>query len=90
QEPGSNEEIKEFCTTNYGVSFPVFEKISVKGFDKHPLYRWLSDEKLNGWNNQEPTWNFCKYYINEQGELMKFFPSSVNPLDEEIISLVEA
>ena len=73
QEPGSNEEIKEFCTTNYGVSFPVFEKISVKGFDKHPLYRWLSDEKLNGWNNQEPTWNFCKYYINEQGELMKFF-----------------
>ncbi len=90
QEPGSNEEIKEFCTTNYGVSFPVFEKISVKGFDKHPLYRWLSDEKLNGWNNQEPTWNFCKYYINDQGELMKFFPSSVNPLDEEIISLVEA
>ncbi|MCS5489669.1 glutathione peroxidase [Algoriphagus sp. CAU 1643] len=90
QEPGSNEEIKEFCTANYGVTFPVFEKISVKGFDKHPLYRWLSDEKLNGWNSQEPTWNFCKYYINENGELMKFFPSAVAPLDEEILALVEA
>jgi glutathione peroxidase len=90
QEPGSNEEIKEFCTENYGVTFPVFEKISVKGFDKHPLYRWLSDEKLNGWNNQEPTWNFCKYYVNENGELMKFFPSAVAPLDEEILEIVGA
>lgn len=90
QEPGSNEEIKEFCNENYGVTFPVFEKISVKGFDKHPLYRWLSDEKLNGWNNQEPTWNFCKYYVNENGELMKFFPSAVAPLDEEILEIVGA
>ncbi|MGM0946636.1 MAG: glutathione peroxidase [Bacteroidota bacterium] len=88
QEPGSNEEIKEFCSANYGVTFPVFEKISVKGFDKHPLYRWLSDEKENGWNNQEPSWNFCKYYVNEAGELEKFFPSSVTPLDEQILSLV--
>lgn len=89
QEPGSNDEIKEFCTANFGVTFPVFEKISVKGYDKHPLYRWLSDEKLNGWNNQEPTWNFCKYYVNENGELMKFFPSTVSPMDEEIIALVK-
>lgn len=89
QEPGSNEEIKEFCTATYGVSFQVFEKISVKGVDKHPLYRWLSDKSQNGWNDQEPTWNFCKYYLNEQGELMKFFPSSVSPLDEEILALVE-
>ncbi|MFC3414406.1 glutathione peroxidase [Algoriphagus hitonicola] len=88
QEPGSNEEIKEFCTSNFGVTFPVFEKISVKGFDKHPLYRWLSDEKENGWNNQEPSWNFCKYYVNENGELEKFFPSSVTPLDEAILSLI--
>ncbi|MEN2283717.1 glutathione peroxidase [Algoriphagus sp. SE2] len=90
QEPGSNEEIKTFCTENYGVTFPVFEKISVKGFDKHPLYRWLSDAKLNGWNNQEPTWNFCKYLIDEKGELLKFFPSSVTPLDEEILSSIGA
>ncbi|WP_296700786.1 glutathione peroxidase [Algoriphagus sp.] len=90
QEPGSNEEIKTFCTENYGVTFPVFEKISVKGFDKHPLFRWLSDAKLNGWNNQEPTWNFCKYLIDEKGELLKFYPSSVTPLDEEILSAIGA
>lgn len=90
QEPGSNEEIKSFCSENYGVTFPVFEKISVKGFDKHPLYRWLSDEKLNGWNNQEPTWNFCKYLIDEKGELIKFYPSNVVPMDEEILAAIGA
>jgi glutathione peroxidase len=88
QEPGSNEEIKEFCTTEFGVTFPMFEKVSVKGFDKHPLYRWLSDSKLNGWNNEEPGWNFCKYLIDEKGELIKFLPSSVAPLDEEILNFV--
>ncbi len=90
QEPGSNEEIKEFCDTEFGVTFPMFEKISVKGFDKHPLYRWLSDPKLNGWNDEEPGWNFCKYILNENGELMKFLPSSVAPLDEEILNFIEA
>ena len=90
QEPGSNEEIKEFCSSEFGVTFPMFEKVSVKGFDKHPLYRWLSDATQNGWNNEEPSWNFCKYFINEKGELVKFFPSSVKPLDEEILKLIEA
>jgi glutathione peroxidase len=90
QEPGSNEEIKDFCSTEYGVTFPMFEKISVAGFDKHPLYRWLSDASQNGWNNEEPSWNFCKYFINEKGELVKFFPSKVTPLDEEILQLIGA
>jgi glutathione peroxidase len=90
QEPGSNEEIKEFCSTNYGVTFPVFEKVSVKGFDKHPLYRWLSDPKMNGWNDQEPSWNFCKYILDEKGELLKFLPSSVTPMDEEILKLIQS
>ncbi len=90
QEPGSNEEIKDFCSTEYGVTFPMFEKISVAGFDKHPLYRWLSDASQNGWNNEEPSWNFCKYFINEKGELVKFFPSKVAPLDEEILQLIGA
>jgi glutathione peroxidase len=90
QEPGSNEDIKSFCTENYGVTFPIFEKISVKGVDKHPLYRWLSDKSMNGWNNSEPSWNFCKYFINGQGELVKFFPSSVKPMDDEIISLIKS
>jgi glutathione peroxidase len=90
QEPGSNEEIKDFCSSKYGVSFTMFEKISVKGADKHPLYRWLSDKDLNGWNDKEPSWNFCKYFINEKGELVKFFPSSVKPMDDQIISLIKA
>lgn len=90
QEPGSNEDIKTFCSENYGVTFPIFEKISVKGVDKHPLYRWLSDKSMNGWNNSEPSWNFCKYFINGKGELIKFFPSSVKPMDDEIISLIKS
>ncbi|SNS51250.1 glutathione peroxidase [Belliella buryatensis] len=90
QEPGTNEDIKQFCSANYGVTFQMFDKISVKGADKHPLYRWLSDKDLNGWNDKEPSWNFCKYFIDENGELKKFFPSSVNPMDDEIIQLITA
>lgn len=90
QEPGSNEDIKQFCTENYGVTFQMFDKISVKGVDKHPLYRWLSDKDLNGWNDKEPSWNFCKYFIDENGQLKKFLPSSVKPMDEEIISLIQS
>lgn len=90
QEPGTSEDIKEFCTANYGVTFQLFEKISVKGADKHPLYRWLSDKDLNGWNNAEPSWNFCKYLISEDGKLIKFFPSSVKPLDNELVTLIKS
>jgi glutathione peroxidase len=90
QEPGTSEDIKSFCSENYGITFPIFEKISVKGVDKHPLYRWLSDKYLNGWNNTEPSWNFCKYFIDEEGKLIKFFPSSVKPMDNEIIKLINA
>ncbi len=90
QEPGSNDEIKQFCSENYGVTFKMMDKISVKGVDKHPLYRWLSNKDLNGWNDKEPSWNFCKYLISEEGELLKFFPSSVNPTSDEIISLISA
>lgn len=88
QEPGSNKEIAKFCQKNFGVSFPMFEKISVKGSDKHPLFKWLSDKSLNGWNDQEPSWNFCKYLVDENGQLLKFFPSRVNPTSDEITSLL--
>jgi len=88
QEPGTNEEIKEFCSSKFGVTFMMMDKISVKGDDKAPLYKWLSDKDLNGWNDKEPTWNFCKYFINEKGELVKFFASSVKPMDEEILQLI--
>jgi len=90
QEPGTNEQIKEFCSSKFGVTFTMMDKISVKGADKHPLYRWLSDKDLNGWNDKEPSWNFCKYFINEKGELVKFFPSSVKPMDNQILELIKA
>lgn len=88
QEPGSDEEIKQFCTSNYGVSFPMFSKISVKGKDQHPLYSWLSSEEYNGWNNDAPNWNFCKYLIDENGKLLKFYKSGVTP-SEIITQLME-
>ena len=90
QEPGSNEEIATFCKSNYGVSFQMFEKISVKGEDQDPLYSWLSQRELNGWNEQEPSWNFCKYLVNREGELLKFYGSAVKPLSEEILSIIES
>jgi glutathione peroxidase len=75
QEPGSNIQIAEFCQQNYGVSFQMFEKISVKGDDQHELYKWLKEK-----TGQEPTWNFCKYLVKPDGTV-KFFSSKVKPLD---------
>lgn len=89
QEPGSNKEIATFCTKNYGVKFQMFEKISVKGSDAAELYKWLSTKEKNGWNDQAPTWNFCKYLINENGELVKFFKSGVSPMSKEITDLLK-
>ncbi|AFK04635.1 glutathione peroxidase [Emticicia oligotrophica DSM 17448] len=79
QEPGSNKEIATFCQKNYGVTFQMLEKISVVGNDQHPLYQWLSKKDMNGWNDKAPTWNFCKYVINEKGEVANFFASGVKP-----------
>ena len=62
----------------------IAKKIHVKGKKQHSLYKWLSDSELNGWNNKSPSWNFCKYLIDEKGELIDFFPSRVNPLDTTI------
>jgi glutathione peroxidase len=83
QEPGSNNDIAEFCQKNYGVTFQMFEKTNVKGSDKSPLFDWLTNKEKNGWNDKEPTWNFCKYLINENGELVNFFSSTVTPDDAE-------
>lgn len=88
QEPGTEEDIKAFCSENFGVTFPMFEKISVKGVDKHPLYRWLSDKDMNGWNDKEPAWNFSKYLVDEEGKLVEFYPSAVSPMDEKILKHV--
>ena len=88
QESGSNEEIEEFCETNYGITFPMFEKTTTKGKKQSPIYQWLTNKDFNGWNAQRPTWNFCKYLVNEKGELVGFFDSKVKPLSEEITSLL--
>jgi glutathione peroxidase len=88
QEPGSSEEIAEFCQKNYGVTFRMFEKIEVAGKDKAPLYNWLSNKDLNGWNNQEPSWNFCKYLINKDGKLTHFFESKITPENPEFLQAV--
>ncbi len=81
QEPGTNEEIEQFCKVNFGVTFPLFQKDHVKGIDKQPVYQWLCEASKNGWNNEEPSWNFCKYLIDEKGNLEKIFSSSVSPLE---------
>lgn len=81
QEPGSNEEIATFCEANYGVSFQMFEKIAVTGSSRHELYSWLEEQ-----TGKQPTWNFCKYLISPTGEVIGFYPSSVNPLEEVITS----
>jgi glutathione peroxidase len=88
QEPGDSHQIREFCTKNYGVTFPIMEKISVKGDDMHPLYQWLSNKEANGSCDNAPKWNFSKYLIGEDGKVIKFFGSKVDPLSEEITSLL--
>lgn len=89
QEPGSSKEIATFCQKNYGVTFPMAEKIVVKGPNKAPLYKWLSDKSLNGWNDKEPTWNFCKYVVNEEGQLTHFFGDKILPTDPGFLKAIE-
>ena len=83
QEPGSNGEIATFCQKNYGVTFPMFEKISVRGDDQHPLYRWLSAKA-----GKKPSWNFCKYFVNSRGEVTAFYGPKVSPMDDAIIKQI--
>lgn len=83
QEPGSSEDIATFCQKNYGVTFQMFEKISVKGRHKHPLYRWLEAK-----SGHAPSWNFCKYLIDKNGAVAGFYASKVSPLDSEIINKI--
>lgn len=83
QEPGSNADIAEFCQRNYGVSFLMFEKVSVKGSDKHPLYKWLEAK-----TGETPSWNFCKYLVSEDGNTVTFFKQTVKPLDPKILDMI--
>jgi glutathione peroxidase len=83
QEPGTNSDIAEFCEVNYGVQFQMFEKISVKGSDQHPLYSWLQAK-----TGEKPDWNFAKYLVNEDGTKVEFFKAKVEPLDQRILDKI--
>lgn len=84
QEPGTNEDIAAFCERNYGVTFPMSEKISVVGENQDPIYRWLTSKAYNGKKDSKVKWNFQKYLIDETGNLIEVFESAVSPLSEEI------
>ena len=84
QEPGKDEDIASFCRLDYGVTFPIFKKASVLKPDQSPVYKWLSDASLNGWNNTAPGWNFCKYVVDENGRLTHFFGSAISPNGDEM------
>ena len=88
QEPGSNEEIVEFCTKNYGVTFPMMSKISVKGTDIHPLYQYLTSLSQNGFSDNKVKWNFQKYLIGEEGYLEKVIDPGTKPMDAEILEWI--
>ena len=90
QEPGTNEEIQTFCRKNYGVTFPITQKIYVKGDKIHPLYNWLTRKEFNGVEDSKVKWNFQKYLIDEEGALIQVFGSKIKPLGEEIISAVKS
>ncbi len=85
QEPGSNADIAAFCERNYGVKFQMFEKVSVKGSDQHPIYAWLQSK-----TGHKPDWNFAKYLVNEDGSEVTFFNSSVQPLDRAILDKIHS
>jgi glutathione peroxidase len=81
QEQGDESTIQNFCSINYGVTFPLYSKVDIKSSPIHPIYEWLSTPAHNGWNAQLPDWNFCKYVIDEEGRLEGFYSSAVHPND---------
>lgn len=90
QEPGSNKEILDFCTTVYSVGFPMASKVSTKGSAQHPLYYWLTHRELNGVLDSEVQWNFNKYLLDESGQLVSYLPSAVSPFDEQILDWISS
>jgi glutathione peroxidase len=84
QEPGDAQEIKSFCTENFGVSFIITEKINTKGPELHPIYAWLTDKKLNSKINSTVKWNFQKYLLNKDGKLIDYFNSTTSPMSSKI------
>jgi glutathione peroxidase len=91
QEKGTDEEIAQFCQTNFGVSFPLVKKSSVvKSPDQNKVFQWLTHQQLNGWNEQAPSWNFSKYLIDENGNLTHYFDPAISPLSDEVVKAVQS
>ena len=88
QEPGSNDEIIEFCEQNYGVTFPMMSKVTVKGTKKHPIYQFLTQKSKNNYRDSRVTWNFQKYLINQDGRIEKIISPRTRPDSEEIVSWI--
>lgn len=84
QEPANEKEIKTFCENKFDISFPLSKKIKVRGENQHPLYSWLTNKEQNGLGDYEVTWNFNKFLISNEGELIAYFKSGVKPLDRDI------
>lgn len=89
QEPGSDNEIKEFCSLNYGVTFQMMSKISVKGKDIHPIYKWLTEKSGNGVKDAPVKWNFQKFLIDENGKFVDFVAPGDSPLSDRIVKWIE-
>lgn len=89
QEPKSEQEIIKFCTSKYNVTFPMTQKVNVKGKKKHPLYSWLTEKSKNNLDDFRVSWNFNKFLINPKGELVEHYGSSTKPLSEKITSLLK-
>jgi glutathione peroxidase len=89
QEPGTEEEIATFCSSKFAVTFPLTTKIYVKGDKQHPIYKWLTSKTLNGVNDYSVNWNFNKFMLDENGQLIGYFSSRINPMDSDIINLLK-
>ena len=89
QEKGTDEEIKQFCTDTYNISFPLMKKAHVLDRDQDPVYVWLTNSSQNGWNDAVPQWNFSKYLVNEDGILTHYFGTSISPLDNLILNAIQ-
>ena len=88
QEKGNDDDIAAFCKLNYGVSFLLMQKTKVVGSEQNDVFKWLSNKNINGWCNQQPEWNFCKYLIDENGVLLNYFPSAVSPLSKKVVGQI--
>jgi glutathione peroxidase len=88
QEPGDSSEIQNFCTSKFSVTFPLSEKLDVRGKKQHPIYAWLTQKSMNGVLDAEVSWNFNKFLIDENGHLMAYFPSKVKPDDAQLLEMI--